>query len=90
MITLTLHLLSMLETLKHLHRNSASQRYFVRPSNKGKERDFGESSEDTVLQRTEEGGDGDDSYCLTEETMRAVNLGQLILSDMATHQGFDG
>ncbi|CBQ70480.1 related to RNA-directed RNA polymerase [Sporisorium reilianum SRZ2] len=36
MITLTLHLISMVETLKHLHRTSAGRRYFQRSSIKDK------------------------------------------------------
>ncbi|SJX61154.1 related to RNA-directed RNA polymerase [Sporisorium reilianum f. sp. reilianum] len=94
MITLTLHLISMVETLKHLHRTSAGRRYFqrslIKDKGKAKQADvktesvdsgFGDDSGDTVLPggMDAEVGErgGDDAYSLTEETMRALNLGQM-------------
>ncbi|CDS00717.1 hypothetical protein [Sporisorium scitamineum] len=102
MITLTLHLIFMIETLKHLHRTSAGRRYFRRSSNKDKGKakqvdvktesvddGFGDVSGDTVLQGGyDEVADGrDDDYSLTEDTMNALSLGQMIDFSQI---GFDG
>ncbi|TKY85046.1 hypothetical protein EX895_006126 [Sporisorium graminicola] len=109
MITLTLHLISMIETLKHLHRNSAGRRYSKQSSNKGKAKaqetgtsvktesvdsGFGDESGDTVQAGVDVevghgggGEDDDENYSLTEEAMRALNLGDMI--DF-TQLGFEG
>ncbi|KAJ9477660.1 RNA-directed RNA polymerase [Pseudozyma hubeiensis] len=111
MITLTLHLLSTLETLKHLHRDQiggVGRRYFQRPSGKGKapvrtEQDpyddpleqFDEDEEyeydEEEMMENDDRLEVDDGYSLTEETMRALNLGQMLMDDMAPSLlGFDG
>ncbi|GAC97192.1 hypothetical protein PHSY_004777 [Pseudozyma hubeiensis SY62] len=111
MITLTLHLLSTLETLKHLQRDQVGgvgRRYFQGSSRKGKApvRTEQDPYHDPLEQFEEEEeeyefGEGemmenddrevDDGYSLTEETMRALNLGQILLDDMAPSVlGFDG
>uniref|UniRef100_V5GK27 RNA-dependent RNA polymerase n=1 Tax=Kalmanozyma brasiliensis (strain GHG001) TaxID=1365824 RepID=V5GK27_KALBG len=99
MITLTLHMLSMLETLKHLSRDQGGKRYYQRPravtptpqNPEVKTEEDGFEEEEDYAEEDEMEYEQDPNYSLTEEAMRALNLGQAILADMPPNQlGFDG
>ena len=86
MITLTLHLLSMLETVKHLYRDQHPRRYFAQKQphvrgggeGKGKGRADGEGEVDTDDETDSNAEyEEEEDYSLTADTMAALDLSAL-------------